>query len=53
MLHFIRAPSSFVILMCSFVQTLYDYNRAKSEFLHREREAWERLALEGMEGRRG
>jgi hypothetical protein len=35
MLHFIRAPSSFVILIWSFVQALYDYIRAKSEFLRR------------------
>jgi hypothetical protein len=48
MLHFIRDPSSFVILMWSFVQALYDCSRAKSEFLYREREAWERLAMEAQ-----
>jgi hypothetical protein len=47
-LHFICAPSSFVILMWSFVQALYDCSRAKSEFLCCEREAWERLTVEAQ-----
>jgi hypothetical protein len=45
-LHFFCAPSSFVILMWFFVQALYDYSRAKLEFLCCEREVWECLAAE-------
>jgi hypothetical protein len=45
-LHFICAPSSFVILTWSFVQALYDCSQAKSEFLRREQETWERLMVE-------
>jgi hypothetical protein len=35
-----------VILTWSFVQALYDCSQAKSEFLRREQETWERLMVE-------